>query len=105
MVVLAFIPRMRLFAPVLVAGIKVSFKKFLLYDTISLVLFTAVYISLGAIFNKSIGSLIGKTNSLQDVIFFGSLILIAGILILMIRKREEPENETPGEQAAEHLKI
>ena len=42
--ILCFIPRMRLFAPILAGSMKFSFKKFLLLNGLALVLHTTIYI-------------------------------------------------------------
>ena len=87
--VLCFIPRMRMFAPILAGSMKISFKKFLVYDSIALAIFTCIYLSLGFFFNKSLYALITKTKDLQSIIFFSAVFLIAVITILFIVKRKK----------------
>jgi len=87
--VLCFIPRMRLFAPILAGSVKLSFRKFLLYDSIALTLFTAVYLTVGIIFNKSLEKLITKTKGLQNIVFFAAVFLIAIIVIVLVPRKKK----------------
>jgi len=89
--VLCFIPRMRMFAPILAGSMKLSFKKFLLYDSAALAIFTTVYLSLGFIFNRSLNTVITKTKGLQPIIFFSSVFVIAVIVIYFVAKRKKKE--------------
>ena len=92
--ILCFIPRMRLFAPVLAGSSNYSFKKFLLFNGLSLSVFTTIYISLGLIFYKSLGQIISKMKGLQNYIFFGAIAIVAVIIIvLVIRRNKKAENE------------
>jgi membrane protein DedA with SNARE-associated domain len=86
LVVLCFIPRMRLLGPVFVALLKIPFLRFIFYDTCGLCLFTTVYISLGYVFHKSLSSVISKTQSLTNIIFIASMVIMAGLTIFFIRK-------------------
>jgi membrane protein DedA with SNARE-associated domain len=86
LMVLCFIPRMRLMGPVFVALLKIPFKKFLLYDAISLCIFTIIYISLGFIFHKSLSSLLLQTKSLTDIIFISAMVLMTILTVVIIRK-------------------
>jgi len=90
--VVCFIPRMRLFAPILAGSIGLPFKKFLLFDVVALTAFTTVYILLGIIFNRSLGAVITKTKGLQNIVFFATVAIIAITLIFFIRKRNKNKN-------------
>jgi membrane protein DedA with SNARE-associated domain len=81
--ILCFIPRMRMFAPILAGSMKLSFKKFLFYDLIALVLFTTAYLLIGIIFNRSLQRIITKTKGLQNIVFFAAILIIAVILIVL----------------------
>ena len=87
--VLCFIPRMRMFAPILAGSMKLSFRRFLLFDSIALAAFTTIYLLIGIIFNKSLGAVIAKTKWLQDFVFFAGIVLVAVLLIVWIRKRKK----------------
>jgi membrane protein DedA with SNARE-associated domain len=95
--ILCFIPRMRLFAPILAGSTGMSFKKFLWFDVVALTAFTTVYLLLGMIFNKTLGAAITKTKGLQNIIFFAAVALIAVTLVFLIRKRTTNKNREKGE--------
>lgn len=80
--ILCFIPRMRLLAPIISGALNIPIKRFLIYDIISLVLFTGVYISLGMIFHQGLSSFHSELETLQHIIFAG-FVLLVGILILI----------------------
>jgi len=86
---LCFIPRMRMFAPILAGSLKLPFKKFIFYDTVALIAFTCIYLSLGIVFNKTLSSVMQKTKGLQNIVFFGASILLAGIIIFFVIKRKK----------------
>jgi membrane protein DedA with SNARE-associated domain len=90
--VLCFMPRMRMFAPILAGSMKLPFKKFLLFDSIALGLFTTIYVLLGLIFNKSLQKVIRQAKGLQNVIFFAALLIIAVVIVLLIRSRKKEKS-------------
>jgi len=60
---------MRMFAPILAGSMKLSFRRFLLFDSTALAAFTTIYLLIGIIFNKSLGAVISRTKWLQDILF------------------------------------
>lgn len=82
-VVLCFVPRMRMFAPILAGSIKLPFRRFLLFESIALVAFTTIYLLIGFIFNRSLQKVIKQAKGLQNVIFFGALLIVAVVIILL----------------------
>jgi len=93
--ILCFIPRMRLFAPILAGSSGYSYKRFFLLDGAALFVFTAIYTSLGLIFYKSLSHLISEVKGLQNIIFFGGIAMIAIIIIVFVirRKKKARKNE------------
>jgi membrane protein DedA with SNARE-associated domain len=85
--VLCFIPRMRMFAPILAGSMKLSFRRFLLCDSIALAAFTTIYLLIGIIFNKSLGAVIAKTKWLQDIMFLAAVVLVAVLLVVWGKRR------------------
>lgn len=83
---LCFIPRMRLFCPIFVGLMNLSIKKFLLFDTLGLALFTAIYISIGMFFHSRLHSHMAELETLQHIIF-GTAMLILGIIIIVFIRR------------------
>jgi membrane protein DedA with SNARE-associated domain len=92
-VILCFIPRMRMFAPILAGSMKLSFRRFLLFDCSALAPFTTIYLLIGIIFNKSLGAVIGKTKWAQDILFFAAIVLLSILLIVWIRKTKKAKKE------------
>lgn len=90
---LCFIPRMRMFAPILAGSMRISLKRFLLFDSIALMAFTTVYLSLGFIFHNSLAVVIQKTKGLQHIIFFAAVVVLAIIIIVLNRRKNRNEKE------------
>jgi len=88
LLVLCFIPRMRLLVPAFAGIMNLSFKKFLLFDTLGLFLFTAVYISLGIIFHNGLHSRLAELETLQHTIFAIAMALLAILIIVFIRRSQ-----------------
>jgi len=86
LLILCFIPRMRLLAPVYVALLKIPYKRFILFDALSLGIFTAVYISLGIIFHSSLAPLISKAKTTGHIIFISAMVVMTFLTIFFIRK-------------------
>jgi len=91
--ILCFIPRMRMFAPILAGSMRLSFRKFLLFDLLALTAFTGIYLLLGIIFNRSLAAVIAKTKGLQNIVFFAAVLIIGVALLLFIRKRRKDKKE------------
>ncbi|HYV92526.1 MAG TPA: VTT domain-containing protein [Chitinophagales bacterium] len=91
LMVLNFIPRVRMFGPILAGGMKLSFKSFLLYNSISMVAFTAIYLSLGFVFHESLDKISLKMKSVQHIIFIAAMIIIAGVLFIIIRRKQKED--------------
>ena len=89
--ILCFIPRMRMFAPILAGSMQLQFKKFLLIDASVLALFTAIYILLGFIFNRSLSAVAAKMKGVQDIIFFSFLGLAAIVFVVMVIRKKKKE--------------
>jgi membrane-associated protein len=87
LLILSFIPRVRLFAPVYVALAKQPLKKFLLYSGGSLSIFTTVYIGLGMLFHRSLSTLLAKTQTTGHIIFIAAMmVLTVGMTIFAVKK-------------------
>jgi membrane protein DedA with SNARE-associated domain len=86
LLIISFIPRMRLLAPVFVALMKIPFPKFLLYSAITLGIHATVYISLGIIFHSSLSSLIEKSETMGWIIFIAALVVMVVLSFVIARK-------------------
>ena len=78
---LCFIPRMRLFGPILVGSLNLSFKKFLLVDGLALSLFAVIYIALGMFFHNGLHALLEEMESVRHALFATFIIIIAWLII------------------------
>lgn len=86
--VLCFIPRMRLFGPILVGTLNLSFRKFFVTDLVALSLFTCLYISIGIVFHKGLYRYLEELESLRHGIFIATVLAAAVIFILWMRKKK-----------------
>ena len=86
LLILSFIPRVRLLSPVFVALAGLPFKRFIIYNSLGLSLFIAVYTSLGFIFHKSMASMLVKLGVYQHFVFIGFVIIMVVLTIVMGRK-------------------
>jgi membrane protein DedA with SNARE-associated domain len=89
LVVLCFIPRMRMFGPIVSGMLKLDLKKFVFFDTIGLSLFVILYISLGIFFHAGLHSVIGKLDYVRHIIFIGAAILIGVLLFVFFIRRKK----------------
>jgi membrane protein DedA with SNARE-associated domain len=86
LLVLSFIPRVRLLSPIFVALAGLPFKRFIIYNSLGLALFSTIYISLGIIFHASLGTLMAKMGAYQHIIFIGFVIIMVGLSIWIAKK-------------------
>jgi len=92
LLILSFIPRLRLMGPILVGALKVPFKKFMLFNTIGVCLVTLIYITLGVIFQESLSLLFHQAKAIQNIIFFASIAAVAIIIIITLKNRRRAGN-------------
>lgn len=87
-IILCFIPRARMFAPILAGMLSLSFKKFLLYDAGALLLFSVIYIFLGEALHRSLYAWLEELHQLRHGIF-ALIVLVAGIFLVrhVMRRR------------------
>jgi membrane-associated protein len=89
LMILCFVPRMRLLGPVFVALSKLDFKKFLVFDAIGLSLFTAVYIGLGFFFHNRLTPLISGVKNSQNIIFIVAIVVMIGLSFVFFRRKKK----------------
>jgi len=89
LIILCFIPRMRLWGPVFVGMMNISFRRFILFDSIGLIIFTSVYLSLGMFFHHSIQLYMPKLQQAQHIVFFAVLLFICTAVVMYIRRRRK----------------
>ncbi|HET6992321.1 MAG TPA: DedA family protein [Bacteroidia bacterium] len=84
LIILCFIPRMRMFGPISVGLMKLPFPRFILFDFIGISIFTALYISFGAFFHKGL-----ESSNLRHEIFIGAMLVLAIVIFIFIRRAKK----------------
>lgn len=87
LLVLCFIPRMRLFAPLASGAMGVGYKRFLLFDTIGLSLFTTLYITLGFVFHNGLHAIAQEMETVQHILFFAAIVLLGVVFLFFFGRR------------------
>ncbi len=92
LVVLSFIPRMRMWGPILIGSMRLPFEPFLFYDALGLAAFVAIYLSLGYFFHASLAAaLVTLAPALHNWIFFGVLLVVAYVLLYINHRLNRAE--------------
>lgn len=85
--ILCFIPRMRLFVPIIVGSMRLSFKKFLLFDSLTLLAFSFLYVILGEFFHKSLYALLREVGAVRHLVFVAAMIILGLGILAYLKKR------------------
>ena len=86
LLILAFIPGVRFFSPIISGTLKINWKKYFLYDLTATTIFSAIYISLGYYFHRTIRRFLGELTIYEHAIFYPLIIIITIIIAYWIRK-------------------
>lgn len=86
LIILAYIPSVRFFGPILSGSVKIKWKKFFVYDSLSNIIFSTTYISLGYFFHRTIRRFVGELTIWEHLFFYPIMIIIALIITYLIRK-------------------
>jgi membrane protein DedA with SNARE-associated domain len=81
LIVLCFIPRMRMFGPIFCGLLKIKYKKFIIYDIIGIASFTALYVAIGTIFGHTI-----RFDDFKNYIVAGAILVIGGMVFWFIHR-------------------
>lgn len=90
LLVLTFIPRMRILGPIVAATGKVSFKKFLAYDALCLSFFTTLYVLLGLFFHHTFDKIFDQVQAHSTLLFI-VVLSITAIFVVLAEKRQYHE--------------
>ena len=90
LILVCFIPKMRMWGPLVSGSTKLTFKKFMTFNAIGVTLFVALYGSLGYFFGKSFSTVFAQLKSMQTAVFVGVL-LVFGIVLLFISAKVTKE--------------
>ena len=94
LIFLCFIPRMRTFGPIAAGMTNIPFRKFLLYDAIGLIIFTGIYIFVGAVFHSSLKQLSEITN-FRHIIFLSAMVVLGAVILIFLPRNSNSKKETP----------
>src|ERR1041385_3727676 len=83
LILLCFIPRMRMLGPIAAGMTNIPFRKFLSYDAIGLIIFTGIYIFLGFVFHNSL-SRSGEITNFRHIIFIFSMLVLGTAIIVLL---------------------
>ncbi len=89
LLILCFIPRVRILVPVFAAITHLPYIKFLFFDVLGLIAFTTFYISLGIIFHSGLHSQIANLENIQHIIFTIAMLFLSILIIFFIRKTQQ----------------
>jgi len=86
LLILSFIPRVRLLSPVFAALSGAPFRNFIIYNSMSQAFFIAVYISIGLVFHSSLSSVLEKLGTYRHFVFIGFVVLMVALSIVITKK-------------------
>ena len=95
-IAISFIPKMRVWGPIVSGSLKIDYKKFIAFDAIGVGAFVAVYTTLGYFFGVSLTSIFTELKSERTPIFVCILLLLGVALFFLEAKTgglREHENE------------
>ena len=91
-IAICFIPRMRVWGPIVAGSTKIPFAKFLTFDAIGVGLFVILYTNLGYFFGLSLHSLFAELRGMEESIFVGVLLVLGIVLIVISNKVAQKEH-------------
>ena len=83
LILVCFIPRMRIWGPIAAGSVKIPYRKFITFDTIGVALFTTLYMTLGYFFGQSFSSVFAQTKAMGMAILV-ILFFLFGLALLFI---------------------
>jgi membrane-associated protein len=84
--IIAFIPKVRFFGPIIAGLGKVKYKVFLTVNTIGSVLYVGIYVTLGFLFRGAMEQLVNRLSIYQHGIFGAVVIILAVVVSLSVNK-------------------
>lgn len=93
LLILTFIPRMRILGPIIAGTSRVPLKKFVGYDSLCLMFFTTLYVLLGLFFHQTFDRLFQEVQAHSALLFIVLLTLVA-VVLLAVERRQYRERLT-----------
>ncbi len=84
--IIAFIPKVRFFGPIVAGLSRMDYKKFLLVNLCGSLSYVTVYLSLGIFFHNAMENLIKQVDVVRHSVFGGFILISAVILSIYISK-------------------
>ncbi len=82
-----FVPGLRFASPLVAAFVGVPWQNFLAYSALSAFIFAPLMVFVGYYFSQSITSIVEVAESVHRTLFFGSVIAIAVIIVVVVNRK------------------
>lgn len=86
LLIIAFIPKVRFFGPILAGLSKMHYRKFFLINMFGSITYVSVYICLGFFFHSAMENLINQVDLVRHSVFGGIILLLAVIISILVSK-------------------
>jgi|TARA_R110001606_G_scaffold20859_1_gene74235 membrane protein DedA with SNARE-associated domain len=86
LLIIAFIPKVRFFGPILAGLGKMHYSKFFLVNMMGSLAYVSVYICLGFFFHSAMEKLINQVDIVRHSVFGGIILLMAVIISVLVSK-------------------
>lgn len=83
LILVCFIPRMRIWGPLAAGSVRIPYKKFIAFDFIGVALFTSLYVTLGYFFGETF-SMVFRGAKMEETALLVGLFLLFGLALLII---------------------
>ena len=85
-IAVCFIPRMRVWGPIVSGTLRIPYRKFILFDAIGVALFVGLYLTLGYFFGISLSAIFKDLAAMKSTIFV-IILLLLGIALLFVTNK------------------
>jgi membrane protein DedA with SNARE-associated domain len=84
--IMALLPKLRFISPLIAGAAGISWKIFLLINSIATAFYVTLYMLLGIFFYRQLSVLLRKLAPLHHVIFIAFMVILAAFIFLMVKK-------------------
>ncbi len=85
-IAVSFIPRMRVWGPIVSGSLRIPYRKFITFDAIGVGLFVLLYVNLGYFFGVSLSAIFQHLEAMKASIFV-IILLILGVALLFVTNK------------------
>ena len=86
LLIIAFIPKVRFFGPILAGLSKMEYRKFFLVNMLGSMTYVSVYLCLGFFFHSAMENLINKVDIVRHSVFGGIILILAVVISILVSK-------------------